>query len=212
MSNKVNIIVDYREAPSKIPEMLKEQDADVELKTLKTGDYLINDVVLIERKSKEDFILSILQGRLFAQCSRLKKTNYHTVILVEGNPYNTHHDISRQAVKGALLSVSLSWQIPIIYSANARGSAEMLVMAGEQLLREGAQYLRRGYKPKRIKNKALYFIQGLPAVGPLLAKTLLEKFGTLENVVLATEEELQEIKGMGKTKAQKIRRFLGYKY
>jgi Fanconi anemia group M protein len=212
MCNQIKIIVDYREVPSKIPELLKDKGAFVELQKLNTGDFLINNDVIVERKTKEDFVLSIIQGRLFAQCSHLKKTNYHQMILIEGNPYTTHHDIDRQAVKGALLSVSLSWQIPIMYSSNPQDSADMLLMAGQQLLNERFHDLRRVYKPKRIQNKAMYFIQGLPGVGPMLAKALLEQFGTLENIMLASEEELKEVEGLGKTKARKVRLFLRMNY
>ncbi len=134
------------------------------------------------------------------------------MILIEGNPYSTHHNIDRQAVKGALLSVSLSWQIPVIYSGNPKDSADMLLMSGQQLIHEKINYFRRGYKPKQINNKALFFIQGLPTVGPMIANSLLNKFGNLENIILATEDELMKIEGLGKTKAKKIRHFLRMDY
>jgi DNA excision repair protein ERCC-4 len=55
----------------------------------------------------------------------------------------------------------------------------------------------------------MYFLQGLPSVGPVLARSLLEKFASLENIVLAGEDELREIDGLGKSKAKQIRAFLG---
>lgn len=211
MNNKLKIVADYREVPSKIPEFLTEKGVSTELKALKTGDYFFNNEVLFERKTRDDFALSIFQNRLFSQCSRMKKSHYHNVLLIEGNPYNTKHDISRKAIRGALLSVSVSWQIPIIYSSNPLDSAGMLIMAGKQLLQNNCQYLRKGHKPKRIKSKSLYFLQGLTSVGPSTAKALMEHFGSAENVVLASEEELMEIEGLGATKARRIRRFLSNK-
>lgn len=204
----ISIMADYREVPSKIPEILKELGAQVELAQLKTGDYIINDEVIVERKSRDDFVLSIIQGRLFSQCARMKKSNHHQIMLIEGNPYNTNHKIDRQAIKGALLSITLSWQIPVIYSANTLDSANMLLMTTNQLLKESFKFRRGGHKPKKLKNKAIYFLQGLPNVGSTTAKALLEKFGTLENVILASEVELMEIEGLGKTKVRKIKEFL----
>ncbi|MFP4042078.1 MAG: ERCC4 domain-containing protein [Bacteroidales bacterium] len=211
MDEKLKIVADYREVPSKIPEILIEKGIVSELKHLKTGDYIVNEEVLFERKSRDDFVLSIFQNRLFTQCSRMKKSDYHTVLLIEGNPYKTKHDISRQAIRGALLSVSVSWQIPIIFSSNPHDSADMLIMAGKQLIQNNYQYMRKGYKSKRKKSQSLYFLQGLPNVGPSTAYALLEHFGSPENVILASDEELMEIEGVGATKARRIRKFLSQK-
>jgi len=205
----ISIVADYREVPSKVPAILNELGAKVKFSQLKTGDYLINNEIIVERKSRDDFILSLIQGRLFSQCSRLKNTPYHQILLIEGNPYNTAHNIDRQAIKGALLSVSLSWQIPIIYSANIDDTAYMLMMAAKQLLNEKFSFRRCGYKPKTIKKRAIYFLQGLPSVGPTLATLLLERFGSLETIILATYDELLETDGLGKEKVKKIKEFLG---
>lgn len=212
INQTVNIIADYREVPSKIPDILKEKGANVELKSLRTGDYVINNLVMVERKSRDDFILSIIQDRLFSQCARLRKSGMHCLLLVEGNPYNTSHNIERNAIKGALLSVSLSWQIPIVYSSGPADSADILLMAGDQLLRNSFNYSQRSNKPKIMKNRAVFFLQGLPAVGRKTATALLEKFGSSENVVMATDDELLEVDGLGKGKVKKIREFLSYKF
>jgi DNA excision repair protein ERCC-4 len=208
----ISIVADYREVPSKVPEILKELGAKVKFSQLKTGDYLLNNEIIVERKSREDFILSLIQGRLFSQCSRLKNTTYHQILLIEGNPYKTAHNIDRQAIKGALLSVSMSWQIPIIYSSDISDTAQMLIMATKQLLNEKLAFRRCGYKPKTFRKKAIYFLQGLPSVGPKLAIALLDRFGSLENVILATTDELLETNGLGKEKVKKIREFLGWQY
>ena len=71
MRNQLNIVADYREVPSKIPDIVEELGVKVERHQLKTGDYIINDTIIVERKSKEDFIFSFIQRRLFLQCSML---------------------------------------------------------------------------------------------------------------------------------------------
>ena len=101
----VSIIADYREVPSKVPEILKKLGAKVEFSQLKTGDYIINNEIIVERKSRDDFILSIIQGRLFLQCSRLKNTSYSQVLLIEGNPYNTRYRPSGYQ-RGAAIGVA----------------------------------------------------------------------------------------------------------
>ena len=85
----------------------------------------------------------------------------------------------------------------------------MLIMAAKQLLKENYTHFRNARNPENLRKKTVYFLQGIPAVGPVLAKAMLEKFGSIENVILAGEEELQEIEGLGKKKVRKIRTFLG---
>ncbi|MBN1184269.1 MAG: hypothetical protein JXB49_18410 [Bacteroidales bacterium] len=212
MYNQINIIADYREVPSKLPEILENIGVNVKKSQLKTGDYIINNEIIIERKSRDDFVLSIIQGRLFSQCAKMKKTDKHIILLIEGNPYNTKHDIDRQAIKGALISVSLCWQIPIIYSTDVKDSAHTIIMAAKQLLKENFTYFKRSGNSKNLKKKAICFLQGLPSVGPVLAKALLEKFDTIENVILADDEELLEIEGLGKKKVKLIREFLSVSF
>ena len=43
---------------------------DVQMVRLQTGDYLIDDEVLIERKTIADFATSLADGRLFPQAAR----------------------------------------------------------------------------------------------------------------------------------------------
>ena len=204
----ITFVADYREVSSGIPQLLSDQGFLVTMKTLGAGDYIINDQIIIERKEKNDFVLSLIQNRLFMQCSAIKRTDFYPVLLVEGNPYTTKHEVERDAIKGALLSVSLSWQIPIIYSADVNTSAQMLIMAARQNMKENPLVKRPGFKPKSIKNRQAYFLQGLPFVGPKLARALLQHFGSLERVVAASEMELRELEGLGKKKAAAIKLFL----
>ena len=204
----ISIIADYRENPSGIPQLLAEKGINTKVQVLKTGDYILNNEIIIERKTKEDFIQSLTKNILFKQCSDLKKTNYHQILLIEGNPYKTEHDVSREAIQGTLLSISLSWQIPIIYTLNTEDTAQSMIIAARQNLHERFLSKRTGYRPKTIIKQQLYFLQSLPSVGPKLAFELLKHFGSIEKIISTKEKQLQEIAGIGKGKAKKIRKFI----
>lgn len=208
MNEQINIIADYREVRSTLPEILKQKGAAVKICNIKVGDYIINDQLVLERKTKEDFVLSLINHRLFEQCSFLKKTGKNTVLLLEGNPYSTVHRIKRQAIQGALISIAVAWQLPLLYSKDLNGSAEAIIMAANQMKDVKHTAFSRGNKPRRIKNQALYFLQGLPGVGPITASSLIKKFTKLESILLASEEELGQVEGIGKGKAKAIRGFL----
>lgn len=207
-TREIHIIADFREVPSGIPDMIEKSSARLTLKTLTAGDYLVNDILLIERKSKEDFIQSILQKRLFDQCAKLKRYHYNLLLVIEGNPYKTDHKISREAIRGALLSLSVAWQIPVFYSGSPEETFEVLIASGNQMLIHNKPIVRKGYKPTRFKNNQLFFLQGLPSIGPTLALALLNRFGSLNDILNAPAGELRKVSGIGSKKAKTIKEFL----
>ena len=206
----IKITCDFREKPSGIPKLLADNKVNVSFSSLTSGDYIINDQIIVERKTAEDFIQSIMDNRLFEQCSKLKKESRRVLILIEGNPYKTEHKINAHAVKGAILSILTAWQIPVIYSQSVETSIELLLMLGTQSLKENV-YLKtyKGYKPKKIKSQRLRFLQGIPSTGPSIAGRLIENFGNIKSIVNASIDELRMIKGIGKNKAKNIVDFFG---
>ena len=195
------IIADNRERYSGILEILAEKKIHVFMKQLVVGDYIVNDEIIVERKTSTDFVQSIINGRLFSQCARLRKTPMTPLIIVEGNPYRTNHDISPEAIKGALLSVSLRWQIPIIRSRSREDTVELLIMASNQQSSPPVFIHHKSLKPKKKQNQAHFFIQGLPGIGPGLAQRLLTHFKTIEQIILADIKTLEKVEGIGKAKA-----------
>jgi DNA excision repair protein ERCC-4 len=205
----LKISIDYREKASGLIDLLKTEDVFIEVKKVPYGDYVIDDSITIERKTAKDFLVSIIDGRLFNQLSNLKKHCRRPVLLIEGNPYKTELNFDPMAIKGALLSAQAVWYIPIIFSRSREDTRDILLMIG----RQDEAYmdvvpLRGGYRPKRLKSKQLYLLQGLPHIGPLLAKKLIEHFRSVSHVMNASIEELTEIDGIGRVSAKKIREVL----
>lgn len=173
-------------------------------------DYRINNHIVVERKTTKDFVVSIIDGRLFSQASRLKRHTETPFMAIEGiDLFHTGYKVDRQAIKGAIVSLSVSWQIPLIFSRTPCGTAEILIMAGMHDTQCGNDLLKRvGRKPKRIQTRKLYMLQGLPGIGPRTAKRMLEYFGSIEKVFTANEKELAGVEGIGKKKAVKMREII----
>lgn len=55
----------------------------VQMVRLTTGDYLIDEEVLVERKTFADFAASLADGRLFAQAARLAHSAHRSILLIE---------------------------------------------------------------------------------------------------------------------------------
>jgi len=207
--NDFKITVDYREAASGLSDLLKDSGALVEIEKLSYGDYIINDMITIERKTAKDFLVSIIDGRLFSQLSNLKKFCNHPILLIEGNPYKTAHNFDRMAIKGVLISTQTIWYVPVIFSRTKEDSRDILLMISRQVgVCIDVVPLRGGYRPKRLKSKQLYILQGLPKIGPKLAKRLLRHFKSVSKVMNASVRALTEVDGIGKISAERIRKVL----
>jgi DNA excision repair protein ERCC-4 len=205
----MNIIADDRERPSGIVELLEKSGATVTVKRLLYGDYLIDGKLVVERKTANDFVISIFYGRLFKQIRELKKIRWRVVLMIEGDPYQTVHGIRPKAVRGALTSVSAVWQVPVIFSSSVEDTAKQLqVMADQMKVCQDVVPLRGGYRPKRLKNRQLFIIQGLPGVGPKLAWRLLFHFRNVSGVFSAGIDDLTKIDGIGNVLANQIREVL----
>ncbi|MFO0795785.1 MAG: ERCC4 domain-containing protein [Candidatus Brocadiaceae bacterium] len=103
------IEVDHCEREIGIIEVLRaREDIVVEEKYLSIGDYLINKRIAVERKTTKDFVMSIIDGRLFSQASRLKQYAKIPVMVIEGTDlFCTGFEVDPQAIKGAIVSLSI---------------------------------------------------------------------------------------------------------
>lgn len=207
--NDLKITVDYRETASGITDLLKNSGALVKIAKMSYGDYIINDTITVERKTAKDFLISIIDGRLFNQLSNLKRFSNHPILLIEGNPYETQHNFDRMAIKGALVSTQTTWYVPVIFSRTKEDSRDILLMISRQVKTcIDVVPLRGGYRPKRIKSKQLYLLHGFPQIGPKLAKRLILHFKSVSKIMNAPVQALTEVDGIGKIAAEGIREVL----
>jgi DNA excision repair protein ERCC-4 len=96
---------DHSERDAPLLELLRQaDDFDVRMARLTVGDYLINDEVLIERKTLADFAASLVDGRLFPQAARLARDDHRSLMLIEGPPATSMPDVHPHAIQGALVS------------------------------------------------------------------------------------------------------------
>jgi DNA excision repair protein ERCC-4 len=203
-----SFVVDDREKTAILLPFLLEYGIKVHKARLNAGDYLLNNTILIERKTADDFIQSLMSGRLFAQCRKLLLSNHRPLLLIEGNLFGTAHKIDENALKGAVLSIASAWNIPLIYANNAEESANLLHLLYNQGKAFTAIPRQTYHKPRRHKEKRIQFLQGLPNTGPVRAERLLTHFGSVEKTITADVKSLMAVEGIGKKAADKIREFL----
>jgi ERCC4-type nuclease len=209
MTSRPRIVADHRERPCGIPDLLVTMGSvDVEVAHLTVGDYVIDDRVVIERKTIDDFAVSIIDERLFRQASMLLRSPYRSALLIEGarSPQN---DVPRHVLQGALVSLALVFDIPVLRSRDVAESARILAYCGRQLAETTLQGPgRRRWKPKRAHTRRIHVLSSPPGVGPERAARLLHAFGTIESVVRADAAALAQVPGIGKKTAEAIRALL----
>jgi DNA excision repair protein ERCC-4 len=205
------IQVDHSEREAPLLELLRQSsDFDVRISRLTVGDYLINDEVLIERKTIVDFAASLVDGRLFPQAARLARDGHRTLILIEGPRAASMPDVHPHAVQGALVSLAAMWRLPVLHTRDADDSFRAMQFLAAQANGCRERMLRRyARKPKRLASRRLFLLQGLPGVGPAIAARLLSQFGSIRSVVTADIDVLQQIRGVGPKKATRILELVG---
>ncbi len=209
--DKAKIVVDHREDPS-FDDMLVELGAIVERKALDLGDFLCSARVVVERKTRSDFEQSIIDGRLFTQLHHLMSNYQRIVLLVEGTEHEER--INRKAILGAYSSVMADYGASLIFTEDMEESAELIfsIAKHEQLARKQPMRIFAKRKALTAAQSQRAIVETLPMVGPKLAKALLERFGSVENVFNAAERELLEVEKMGKKKAKLIRSIVSGEY
>lgn len=201
--------MDYRERISEIPDLLREAGFSIAVRALRCGDYRIGDSIIVERKTHRDFLRSIIDGRLFKQLWWMKRSCSRPLLLIEGNLFNTGLAFDGNAIRGAVLSVQAIWHVPVVLSKDPADTRDVIIMIVRQEKNSSdAVPQRQGYRPKRLRSRQLFILQGLPKVGPVMAKRLLGHFGSVRRVMSASVEELSQVIGIGRGAAESIRNVL----
>ena len=211
---KPTIIVDSRELGSATTRELSKYDIAITQETLSIGDFIISDRTAVERKTVEDFVASIIDGRLFEQVSNLKSAYEMPVLLIEGESFQTSRNIAPEAVMGAVASVIVDFGVPVVWTRSPSESALLLLAIArrEQSKGERRPRIRMERKPESLAREQEFVIAGLPLVDTVLARRLLRAFGTIEKVFLASEQELQNVEGIGRKISDRIRKLLTAPY
>lgn len=203
----LNIIVDNRESRSEVYRALQNYpNVDVTIRELSCGDYVPHPDMAIERKAANDFVLSIMDGRLFAQVLRLKDEFKQVVFLIEGNPYKVRSLIKPESIRGALSYLIAIEGVSVMMVDSASESTHLIVTLARHMT-EGLGYVPplRADKPKTTHDLSRYLVEGCPGIGPAAAAALLKHFGSALRVFNASVPELCQVPGIGKKTAERMR-------
>ena len=219
----MKVVVDVYE-PKIFVDKLRMLGHEVVVSKLDAGDYQI-DRCIFERKSVADFVQSMrgwsdrVGGRLFDQMDKLytyaEGSGLVPFLMIHGDFGELRRQMERfgelnvSAVFGAIASVVVRYNINVVATV---GEDEMLyvMLKIAEKVSEGKlglphrKSLRLVHPDRRIAH-----IANVLAVSPRVAEQLCRRFGGLRGILLAKDEELLSVPGIGPVILAKIRAILG---
>ena len=209
----IHVKVDHREPPEMVELLRQGPMTTVEVCTLELGDYLIDDRIVVERKTVADFEASVIDSdkRLFTQSERIKhRPELIPVVMIEGDVFGRRQRMSVQQITGAISFLSMIQRMSVITTLDIIHSGYMLIKLGAHGGENGLGYevALRSNKPKAILSARRFVVEGIPGVSAGLAEVLLDHFGSIAKLAAATERDLLEVPGIGPQRAKQIREVL----
>ncbi|ELZ21671.1 Hef nuclease [Haloterrigena salina JCM 13891] len=213
----IEVVADQREMDANIArDLSRREEIEVRLETLDVGDYVCSDRVVVERKSVADFVDSLVGGdrSVFEQVGAMARHYSRPIVIVEGDGLYEQRDVHPNAVRGALSSLAVDFGASVLRTEGEGETTELLaVIAGREQETADREVSVHGEKQsKTLAEQQEYVVSSIAEIGPVTARSLLEEFGTVEAVMIATEDELQEADGVGAVTAERIREVIGSEY
>jgi Fanconi anemia group M protein len=213
----VEIVADQRELDSHIARDLSTRDGiETRLETLEVGDYVLSDRVVVERKSVEDFLDTLVGGdrSMFEQVGAAARYYARPVVIIEGDRLYEARNVHPNAIRGALASLAVDFGASVMQTADPDQTADLLeVIATREQETDDRTVSVHGEKGgKTLTEQQEYVVGSIAEVGPITARALLEHFGSVEDVMTAEEDDLLDVEGVGAVTAERIREVTGTPY
>ena len=134
MSRKkgVKIIVAHREYRSNVVRNLASKGANIEPLQLDVGDYILSSRIGVERKKVDDYLDSLINGKLFKQIAQLRDAYSRPVLILEGKNLLTKRNINHNAIFGSLASITVDFGIPVLKTNDASETADLLKIIAQR--------------------------------------------------------------------------------
>lgn len=196
----MRVIMDDRE-PETIERLLKRNGLFVERKRIEVADYLIGMNVCVERKTLEDFLRSIYDGRIFNQIEDMRECCDTLIVIIEN--FSKVDSRARPSYLGALAYLSLKG-VSLIRLSDLEETASFLSYLARKVEGDKPSTIpvRRKRRPKAFE-EAYSVLLSFPSIGPKSAEKLMNEFGSLREIFSADFSKLRNV--IGEAKARKLR-------
>ena len=209
----MKIIIDDREDNERV-QLIKNDDffKDAIVERLDTGDIIFiqegqTPNIAIEVKTRQDFVGSCRNRRMQEEALKMKKVYPFSFIVLydDGKFRGDYTQYTLTELYGNIVSLSVRYKVPVFTAKNKKHFITLLKAIIKNVNKTDEPIEPPIVRPKN-SNEMINVLIGLPKVGPKMARTLLDSFGTPGGVFNATDEELDKIPRLYKTSKSAIRR------
>jgi crossover junction endonuclease MUS81 len=218
MTMNVQIIVDSRE--TKLFSLLTERDLDIykdnisiQKEQLELGDIhiIFNEITYIyERKTVNDLLSSIKDGRYKEQKNRLLANSFNNNYIIEGDTITSNKNFKNQkTLTSVYLNSIYRDKINVFFTTNIDDTATFLLLLVSKIIEKPENYLNennkisqdyidvckiKSQKNKNIDKDTCYLLQlsQIPNISKEIAKKIKEIYPTMSSLIKALEEQPDE--------------------
>lgn len=210
--NEYIVLVDDREKKSKVLDYLRKMGIKVLINRMKIGDYIISKDIVVERKTIDDLVNSLIDKRLFEQVRNMLKYSTRPLIIVEGNLSNIYkyRKITPHQILG-LFSTLLLMGVNIVFVRNEEETAYFLYSLIKKIntdkeKREWISPTKIGHRKggRSIWDAQVNLISSIPGISREMAIRILKYFGSPRKFFKASSYEMKKVKGIGDKRIRKI--------
>jgi len=204
------IIIDSREAKTaaKIVKGLKELGADISIRYLEKGDYIISNLCAFERKTVSDFVYTLTRRYLFDQLFILKECYEKPFILIEGYLpiVYKYSKIQPASVWGAMFALAKQG-INLIHTNSYKETVDFLYTAAkqEQIVEKRSPVVHPVKKHDTLADAQIFFMASLPNIGREKAVSLLNSYQCPLNALINVDQWSKDVHGLGPKITKKVK-------
>ena len=204
------IIVDSREAKTapKIVKGLKELGADISIRYLEKGDYIISNLCAFERKSVSDFVYTLTRRYLFDQLFTLQECYEKPFILIEGYLpiVYKYSKIQPASVWGAMFALAKQG-INLMHTNSYKETVDFLYTAAkqEQIVEKRPPVVHAVKKHETLADAQIFFMASLPNIGREKAVALLNSYQSPLNALVNVDQWSKDVHGLGPKITKKVK-------
>lgn len=216
------IKVSHTESRSMVPDIMKRSNLEFEFTNLKVGDYLVENVVPVERKEAGDYVGSLTSGHLKTQLYEMSTNAPESFLVVVGNVMEQlrERNITRSTYYSSL--VGDGWKrspdgyqgIIQVYQCETDWDFVLILKYLKDKIIKGEPRLPiiQSKTKWTERDRQIAILSSFPNVGPVRAEALLSHFGTLKNLINSDLETLRTVSNMGEKRAEQIYKIINEQY
>jgi ERCC4-type nuclease len=211
------IIIDSREAKTapKIVKGLKELGADISIRYLEKGDYVISNLCAFERKTVSDFVYTLTRRYLFDQLFTLQECYEKPFVLIEGYLpiVYKYSKIQPASVWGAMFALAKQG-INLIHTNSYKETVDFLYTAAkqEQIVEKREPVVHPVKKHDTLADAQIFFMASLPNIGREKAVALLNSYQCPLNALVNVDQWSKDVHGLGPKITKKVKNVIHKTY